>query len=82
MKRKKLLKTLAEFLDSEGRKQRKHRVELETLLAKLEKKQAELEEKIKAEKAGRRQERLKMELGIVKAQHAKGVETLQGLEES
>jgi len=82
MKRKKLLKTLAELLDREGRRQRQHRDELETLLTKLKKKQVGLEEKMLAERDGRKKERLGKELEIVKAQHAKGVDTLQGLEES
>ena len=80
MKMKKLLKTLADSLDREGRKQRKHRDELEVLLTKLEEKRAKLEEKIKAVPDGRKQKRLRMELEIVKAQHAKGLEALQSLE--
>ena len=80
MKRKRLLKTLAEFLDGEGRKQRKHREELATLLKKLRKKEVELEEKMALEKDGHRRQRLGKELEIVKAQHAKGVKTMEGLD--
>ncbi len=82
MKRKKLLKTLAELLDRETHKQRKHRDQLEALLARLKSKELELEGKVRAEKDGRKQQRLSMELEIVRAQHAKGVEALQGLDES
>ena len=35
MKRKKILKSLAELLDAEGRKQRKHRAELKEVLKQL-----------------------------------------------
>ncbi len=79
MKRKKLLKTLAAFLNGEGRQERQHRDDLETLLAKLKKKEVELEERLRAEKNARKKERLGKELEIVKAQHAKGAETLQEL---
>ena len=82
MKRKKLLKTLGELLDRDGRKQRKHRDELEALLTKLKTKEVELEEKLLLEKDERKQMRLGRELEIVKAQHAKGAETLKGLDES
>ncbi len=82
MKRKKLLKTLAALLDKEGRKQRKHRDGLEALLAKLKGKEIELEQKLRAEKDGRKQQRLSTELEIVRAQRTKGIETLQGLDES
>ena len=64
MKRKKLLKTLAALLDKEGRKQRKHRDGLEALLAKLKGKEIELEQKLRAEKDGRKQQRLSTELEI------------------
>lgn len=82
MKRKRLLKTLSALLDREGRKQREHRDELETLLTKLQKKEVELEKRMLLEKDERKKMRLSKELEIVKAQHAKGVETLQGLDES
>jgi len=82
MKRKRLLKTLSALLDREGRKQREHRDELETLLTKLKKKEVELEEKMLLEKSERKKMRLGKEIEIVKAQHAKGVEALQGIEES
>ena len=82
MKRKRLLKTLAELLDREGRKQRKHHDELKTLLEKLKKKQVELEEEMLLGKDERKHKRVSKELQVVKAQHAKGVKALQGLEES
>ncbi len=80
MKRKKLLKTLAEFLDQEGRKQRKRRAELTALLEKLQRKRHELERKISEEKDEHRHRRLSKELEIVKAQREKGLKTLQDLE--
>lgn len=82
MKRKKLLKALANLLDMEGRKKRKHSAELKELLEKLEVKEVQLEEKVLTEKDKRKQKRLRSELEIVKAQHAKGVETLLKLETS
>ncbi len=80
MKRKKLLKTLADLLDAEGRKKRRHSAELKELLDKLERKEALLEEKMLSETDKLRQRRLRIELDVVKAQHAKGVETLLDLE--
>ena len=82
MKRKKLLKTLADLLGGEGGKKKKHHDDLEVLLAKLKEKEVELEEKRAKAKDERKQKRLSRELDIVKAQYAKGLKTLQGLEES
>jgi hypothetical protein len=79
MKRKKLLNKLAEFLDMKGRKQRKHHDDLEVLLIKLKKKEADLEKELLLEKDGHKQKRLNKELDIVKAQYAKGRKTLQQL---
>jgi len=79
MKRKRLLKTLADMLDMEGSKQRKHRDELKILLKKLRKKEVELKEKIQLENDVRKQKRLKKERDIVKAQRTKGVMALRGL---
>lgn len=82
MKRKKLLNKLAGFMDLEQRKQRKHRDELEVLLKKLEKKKAELEDKMKSENDNRKRDRLSKELEIIKAQREKGLKVLQDLRES
>jgi len=82
MKRKKLLKTLGDLLDMEGRKQRKHRDELKTLLKKLRKKEVELKEMMRLEKNERKKKRLVKELEIIKAQRTKGVMTLRGLKVS
>jgi len=81
MKRKKLLKMLAKVLDMEGRKQRKHRDELEILLEKLEKKKSELEQKMLRETNERKLVRLGKEIEIVKAQRIKGFIALQDLKE-
>jgi len=80
MKRRKLLKTLADFLDQEGRKQRRHSAELSALLEKLKQKELELEEKMRVEKDEHKHKRFGKELEIVRAQHEKGVKTLQSLE--
>ena len=80
MKRKKLLRKIADWLDREGQKQRDHHEELETLLEKLKKKEAELEEKMGQEKDERKRKRLSKEIEIVRAQHAKGLMVLRGLE--
>ena len=80
MKRKKLLKTLADLLGGEGGK-KKHHDDLEVLLAKLKEKEVELEEKRAKAKDERKQKRLSRELDIVKAQYAKGLKILQGLDE-
>ena len=82
MKRKKLLKVLAELLDVEGRKQRKHHAELKDLLRKLRKKRGELEKKVLEEKDKYRKKRLNKELEIVNAQYAKGLEVLKDLEKT
>jgi len=82
MKRKKLLKRLSDLLSGEERKKNKHHDDLEMLLAKLKEKEVKLEEKLAKEKDKRKHERLSRELEIAKAQYAKGMETLQGLDES
>lgn len=82
MKRKRLLKTLGDLLDMEGRKQRKHRDELKALLKKLKKKEVELKAKMQLEKNERKRKRLGKELEIIKAQRTKGVMTLRGLKVS
>jgi len=79
MKRKKLLKTLANFLDMDGRKQRKHSDELKALLKKLREKKVELEEKMLLEKDERKRKRLGKELEIINAQRLKGLKALQDL---
>lgn len=80
MKRKKLLNKLAEFLDMKGRKQRKHSDELSALMIKLKKKEVDLENMLLVEKQGHKRKRLNKELDIVRAQYAKGKNTLQELE--
>lgn len=82
MKRKKLLKTLTEFLEKDKRKRRKHHAELEKLLNRLQAKETQLKEEMVREEDARKQKRLGRELEIIKAQHAKGVKALQSLEES
>jgi len=79
MKRKKLLKTLANFLDMDGRKQRKHREELKALLKKLREKKVELEQKMLLEKDERKRKRLGKELEIINAQRLKGLKALEDL---
>jgi len=80
MKRKKLLKKLADVLDKKGRKMREHRAELEMLLHNLKDKEIRLEQKMEAEKDKHKRNRLSKELEVVRAQHAKGTRTLQDLE--
>ncbi len=80
MRRKKLLNKLADFLDMKGRKQRKHRDDLNALLIRLKKKKVDLEQELLQEKDGHKQKRLGKELDIVKAQYAKGLKALQDLE--
>ncbi|MGB5259538.1 MAG: hypothetical protein WBO34_03335 [Gammaproteobacteria bacterium] len=79
MKRKKLLNKLADLLDMKGRKQRKHRDELNVLLIKLKKKKVDLKQELRQETDGHRQKRLEKELDIVEAQYVKGLEALQDL---
>jgi hypothetical protein len=82
MKRKKILKALADLLDAEKRRKHRHRDELAELLKKLEHKEFELEKELGTEKDRQRQKRLRKELEIVRAQREKGIETLQELEAS
>ena len=82
MKRKKLLKALSELLDGKAREQRRHRTELEALLSKLQKKLVELQEELTTEKNDQKKKRLRKALQVVKAQHDKGAQALQGLEAS
>lgn len=82
MKRKKLLKTLAEFWEKDKRKRGQHHAELEKLLNRLQEKEAQLKEEMVREEDARKQKRLGKKLEIIKAQHAKGIKTLQSLEES
>lgn len=81
MKRKKLLKRIAGWLDREGHKQRDHKDELEVLLEKLSKKEAGLEQKLSKEKNKNKQKRLSTELAIVRAQRGKGEQVLANLSE-
>ena len=81
MKRKKLLKALAGFLDGEERKKRRHHAELKRLLNELEKKEIELEEKILAARDKHKHKRLTKELEIVRAQLEKGNRALQVIEQ-
>lgn len=80
MKRKKLLKRLADFLDRSARKQRRRQAELEELLEKLGEKEADMEHKLSREKNADRRKQLSKQLQVVKAQRAKGIETLRDLE--
>ena len=80
MKKNELLKSLVELLDREGRKKRRHQAELQELLKQLKQKEVRLRKKVRMEKDKRNQKRLSKELDIVRAQHAKGLETLQNLE--
>ena len=80
MKRKKLLETLTNLLGKEKRRKRRHQAELKKLLKKLKGKEVQLEEKMLVEKDRQKRKRLSKELEIVKAQHAKGLKTLQSLE--
>jgi hypothetical protein len=73
---------LADFLDKEGDKQRRHRAELEDLLNKLKKKEIELKERVLIEKDEHKHKRLNKELEIVKAQRTKGLKTLQEMKGS
>jgi len=79
MKRKKLFKMLGKVLSMEGHKQRKHQEELEVLLEKLDKKKAELEQKMLLETNKRKLVRLGKELEIIKAQGVKGLLALKEL---
>jgi hypothetical protein len=80
MKSKKLLEALGDLLDRKKSKKLRHLDELKTLLAKLEKKKAELQEKIPLEQNKHKLERLSKELEVIKVQKAKGLKTLRQLE--
>ncbi len=80
MKRKKLLAALSDLLHKKQRRKRKHQAELKKLLRKLKKKEIQLEEKMLMEKEAQKRKRMEKELQIVRAQLAKGLETLQDLE--
>jgi len=82
MKRKKLLKALADLLDAAKRKKHRHREELRVLLKKLKDKESGLKRDLGAENDRQKQKRLRQKLEIVKAQRAKGNETLRELESS
>lgn len=79
MKRKKLLKTLAEFLDWKARKLREHETELAAVLEELRLKEVALDEKLQKEKGKQRQQRLHKKLDIVKAQREKGLKALEAM---
>jgi len=80
MKSKKLLAALGDLLDRKKSKKLEYRDELKALLAKLEKKEVQLQEKIPLEKNKHKLERLSKELEVVKVQHAKGMKTLRQLD--
>ena len=81
MKSKKLLAALGHLLHRKKSKKLKHLDELKALLAKLEKKKVQLQEKIPLEKNKHKLERLSKELEVVKVQQAKGLKTLRQLDE-
>jgi len=81
MKSKKLMEALGDLLDRKKSKKLKHLDELKTLLAKLEKKKVQLQEKIPLEKDKHKLERLTKELEVIKVQQAKGLKTLRQLGE-
>ena len=81
MKSKKLFAALGDLLDRKKSKKLKHLDELKTLLAKLEKKKVQLQEKIPLEKNKHKLERLSKELEVVKVQQEKGMKTLRQLGE-
>jgi hypothetical protein len=81
MKSKKLFAALGDLLDGKKGKKLKHLDELKALLAKLEKKKVQLQEKIPLEKNKHKLERLSKELEVVKVQQAKGLKTLRQLDE-
>jgi hypothetical protein len=80
MKSTKLMEALGDLLDRKKSKKLKHLDELKTLLAKLEKRQAKLQEKIPLEQDKHKRERLSKELEVLKVQQAKGLKTLRQLE--
>ena len=82
MKRKKLLEALKGVMRKEERKKGRHQAELKKLLKKLKEKQAQLEEKLLMEQGSQKRKHLNKELEIVKAQYAKGLQTLHTLETS
>ena len=81
MKSKKLLAALGDLLNQKKSKTLKHIDELKMLLAKLEKKKAQLEKKIPLEKNKHKLDRLSKELEVIKVQKAKGLKTLRQLGE-
>jgi len=80
MKSKKLFAALGDLLDRKKSKKRKHLDELKALLAKLENKKVQLQEKIPLEKNKHKRERLIKELEVVKVQQAKGLKALRQLD--
>ncbi len=73
MKRKKLLKKLSTFLDSEKREACSRQGKLKEILKKLREKEHSLIEKIGDEEDEKKKRRLKKELDIVHAQRLKGI---------
>ncbi len=73
MKRKKLLKKLGDFLDSDKREACKRQGKLKEILKKLRDKERQLAQKLEDEQDEKKKKRLQKELDIVHAQRIKGI---------
>jgi len=80
MKRKHLLRKLADFFDLEQRKQESHREKLRDILKQLRAKEKKLALKIEVERDPTKRDRLQNELSVVHAQRTKGIKTLKSLQ--
>ncbi|MES9855282.1 MAG: hypothetical protein ABW166_01575 [Sedimenticola sp.] len=79
MKRKKLLKKLADYLSLDQRQLYKRREKLKDILKQLREKERKLQKEYEHEEDETRLKRLGKELDIIRAQRIKGIHTVKEL---
>ncbi|MEJ1384573.1 MAG: hypothetical protein RPU52_01890 [Candidatus Sedimenticola sp. (ex Thyasira tokunagai)] len=79
MKRKKLLKKLADYLSLDQRQLYKRREKLKNILKQLREKERKLQLEYKKEENESKRKRLSKEIDIIHAQRVKGINTVKKL---
>ncbi|MEJ1298677.1 MAG: hypothetical protein RPU64_03885 [Candidatus Sedimenticola sp. (ex Thyasira tokunagai)] len=79
MKRKKLLKKLADYLSLDQRQLYKRREKLKNILKQLREKERKLQLEYKKEENESKRKRLGKEIDIIHAQRVKGINTVKKL---
>ncbi|MEJ1298507.1 MAG: hypothetical protein RPU63_13650 [Candidatus Sedimenticola sp. (ex Thyasira tokunagai)] len=77
MNTKKIVKKLGDFFSMKRSKQKKRKAKVEQILAKLNKREKELEKLLKKKMDGRKQKQLKNEIKVLKKQKEKAKKLLR-----